>query len=51
MGRFEAFDLAVLNDVFLQTQPAHLQKRQGRDLEDGERDILRAEYIRKRLAC
>jgi protein arginine kinase len=50
MKRFTSLDVATLNELFLFTQPAHLQKIVGRPLEDDDRDIVRAEYLRKRLA-
>lgn len=50
MNRFDRFDLATLNELFLYTQPAHLQKRCGRALSDDERGVTRADYLRKRLS-
>ena len=50
MGRFDKFDLSLLNELFLNTQPAHLQKLSGRRLDEKERRIVRADYIRKKLA-
>lgn len=50
MGRFDKLDISTLNVLFLQSQPAHLQKLHGKDVEGEERDILRAEFLRKRLA-
>jgi len=50
LERFPVFDIATLNELFLHTQPAHLQKRHGRALSDDECDIVRAEYLRARLA-
>ncbi|MFH1109848.1 MAG: protein arginine kinase [Planctomycetota bacterium] len=50
MGRFKAFDLHTLHELFLYTQPAHLQKMQGRSLDEDQRAVARADYIRKRLA-
>jgi protein arginine kinase len=49
MGRFTKLDLATLNEIFLHTQPAHLQKLHGRALSEDERAVVRADYIRKRL--
>jgi protein arginine kinase len=49
MGRFDRFDLKTLNELFLYTQPAHLQKVVGRMLGEEERGQARADYIRKRL--
>jgi len=42
--------LAAVNDLFLMCQPAHLQKREGHELEDDQRDIVRASFIRDRLS-
>ena len=50
IGRFDEMDIATLNEVFLHTQPAHLQKLHGEPLDDEQRGIVRADYIRKRLA-
>ncbi|TMQ60983.1 MAG: ATP--guanido phosphotransferase [Candidatus Eisenbacteria bacterium] len=36
----------TLNELLVRSQPAHLQVRAGRELEQRERNILRAEYIR-----
>lgn len=49
MKRFHELDLGALNELFLFTQSAHLQKICGRDLDENERGEVRAEYIRKRL--
>jgi len=50
MGRFSVLDLATLNELFLYTQPAHLQKLHGKTLDHEQRDVIRAEYLRRRLA-
>lgn len=50
MGRFDRIDIPLLNKLFLQTQPAHLQKLHGKSLDDDQRDIVRAEYLRRELA-
>jgi protein arginine kinase len=50
MGRFTEFDIPTLNEVFLHTQPAHLQKLQGKELDGAQRDIVRADYLRERFA-
>lgn len=42
-------DLDTVNDLFLSTQPAHLQILTGQRLDGEERSKLRAEYIRGRL--
>jgi len=38
-----------VNEMFLQTQPAHLQKLQGKRLEGDVRRAARADFIRSRL--
>ncbi len=48
-GRFDRFDIAKLNELFLYTQSAHLQKTLGRTLDDDERAAARADYLRQRL--
>ncbi len=50
MGRFKEFDLSTLHELFLYTQPAHLQKMRGRTLDEEHRAVARADCIRKRLA-
>ncbi len=49
-GRFQEFDIATLNELFLYTHPAHLQKIHGAPLQGEERGIVRADYLRRRLA-
>ncbi len=40
---------ARLNELMLLIQPAHLQRQIGKELNDTQRDILRAEIIRSKL--
>src|SRR5690349_17135457 len=49
LGRVKDVDIRTLNELFLLTQPAHLQKIQGRKLEGDLRRAARADYIRSRL--
>lgn len=49
MGRFDKMDITMLNQLFLHTQPAHLQKLHGKTLDDDQRGIVRADYLRARL--
>jgi protein arginine kinase len=49
MGRVKDVELATINELFLLTQPAHLQKIQGKKLEGDVRRAARADYIRSRL--
>src|SRR6185295_1481421 len=49
LGRVKDLDIQTLNELFLQTQPAHLQKIQGKKMEGDVRRAARADYIRQRL--
>lgn len=49
LERFDRFDIKMLNELFLHSQSAHLQKRCGRSMEGKERGIARAEYLRQQL--
>lgn len=49
LGRVKDVDIRTVNELFLLTQPAHLQKIQGRKLEGDLRRVARADYIRQRL--
>lgn len=45
----KTMDRRTVNELFLLTQPAHLQKLEGRTLNANERDIKRADLIREKL--
>jgi protein arginine kinase len=49
LGRVKGIDIRTLNELFLHTQPAHLQKIHGKKIEGDARRAARAEYIRHRL--
>jgi protein arginine kinase len=49
LGRIKDIDVRTINELFLLTQPAHLQKIQGKRLDGDVRRQARAEYIRARL--
>ena len=49
LGLIKHIDRERLNDLFISTQPAHLQKIEDKKLTSEERDVKRAEIIRKRL--
>jgi protein arginine kinase len=49
MGLFPSTDAALPNELFLITQPAHLQQRHSEKLSPEERDILRADMVREAL--
>ena len=48
-GLIDNLDLATVNELFIHTQPAHLQTLHGEALEPAERNTVRANYLRKRL--
>jgi protein arginine kinase len=49
MGIIKDIDRRSINELFIVIQPAHLQKLQDKKLTTEERDINRAELIRKKL--
>jgi protein arginine kinase len=49
LGLLKDLNLRTVNELFIFTQPAHLQKLTGRNLEPMERDIRRAEFVRSKL--
>ena len=49
MGILKGLDIQTINRIFILVQPAHLQKIERRVLSVQERDIKRAELIRKEL--
>ena len=50
IGRLKTIDLQTVNELFIQTQPAHLQKLQGERLNGEQRSIARAALVRARLS-
>ncbi|MEW6100797.1 MAG: protein arginine kinase [Candidatus Omnitrophota bacterium] len=49
IGMLKEVDRRSINELFIITQPAHLQKIESKKLSSQERDIKRAELIRTRL--
>jgi protein arginine kinase len=49
MGLEGLCDIRTLNEIMVYAQPAHIQQLAGREAEGSERNVLRADYIRKRL--
>jgi protein arginine kinase len=45
----EDITIPTVNELFIQTQPAHLQKLMGTSLDGEERNAARARYLRTRL--
>jgi protein arginine kinase len=50
MGIEGLTDLMTLNEIMVYSQPAHIQELAGQPLEPSERNIFRADLIRRRLA-
>ena len=49
LGRLNTVDIRAINELFLMTQPAHLQKITGKEMERPARQEARATLIRQRL--
>lgn len=49
MGLIEEVTIPTVNELFIHTQPAHLQKIIGTSLDGEERNSARARYLRTRL--
>jgi protein arginine kinase len=49
VGLLTDVDISTVNELFILTQPAHLQRLEKRDLTPGERDATRAQFIRRHL--
>jgi len=49
LGLFPGVDRSLTDELFLITQPAHLQRLQAEELDADQRDEVRAELIRARL--
>ncbi len=49
LGMLEEITIPTVNELFIHTQPAHLQKIMGTALDGEERNSARARYLRSRL--
>ena len=49
LGQLRGLSVPLLNELFIQTQPAHLQKLAGESLDSERRNIARAEHLRRKL--
>ncbi|MBS0210840.1 MAG: protein arginine kinase [Planctomycetes bacterium] len=49
LGLIHDLEIPVLNQLFIHTQPAHLQKLRGVELDTADRNIERARYLRGAL--
>src|SRR5262247_208899 len=49
VGLFPGVDRSLVDELFILTQPAHLQKQHSEKLSAEERDLIRADMLRERL--
>lgn len=49
LGLIDKFSNRELNELLIVTQPAHLQKYMGKEMDNNERDMIRADLVRKQL--
>ncbi len=49
LGLIADLEIPTLNKLFIYTQPAHLQKLSGMELDTADRNIERARYLRRHL--
>jgi protein arginine kinase len=49
LGLIDDLGIPTVNELFIHTQPAHLQKIRHEKLETTDRNVARADYIRQRL--
>ena len=51
MGLDGLCPLRVVNELLVLTQPGHLQRQAGREMEPAERNLYRAQVVRERLVA
>jgi protein arginine kinase len=49
LGLIDDLEIPTINKLFIHTQPAHLQKISGSELDTADRNIERAHYLQKHL--
>ena len=49
LGLFPGMERALVDELFILTQPAHLQRQLSDKLSPEERDLIRADMMRERL--
>ena len=49
LGLIDDLPISTVNELFIHTQPAHLQKLEGQELPTPQRNVVRAAYLRSRL--
>lgn len=50
LGLIDDLPIPTVNELFMHTQPAHLQKLRRSNLDSADRNVARAAYLRQRLA-
>ena len=50
LGLIDDLEIPTVNELFVNTQPAHLQKLRRANLDSADRNAARASYLRNRLA-
>ena len=50
LGILRDVEISTVNELFVLTQPAHIQKAEGRAIEGPERDRIRADFVRDSLS-
>jgi len=49
MNIIDFLDIALINEILLLSQPAHLQKYYGAEMDHNRRDFVRAQMVREKL--
>jgi protein arginine kinase len=49
LGLIRDLNIPAINEMFIRTQPAHLQKLIGNEMDTTDRNIERARYLRRYL--
>lgn len=49
MKIIDFLDIALINEILLVSQPAHLQKYYGHEMDHGKRDFVRAQMVREKF--
>ena len=49
LGLLPELGMGQVNELFIQTQPAHLQKISGTELDTADRNVARATFLRRHL--
>lgn len=49
LGLIDDLPIPTVNELFMHTQPAHLQKMRKTSLDSADRNTARASYLRQRL--